>query len=287
MNQVIYTKWHYYLPKINMRLFFVLLILGFNALGQNMFDEAHTRKYASYLLASGQYDLAAKEYERLYFFDAKDDTLKANLMRAYRLSNKPDLAYQKSKTLYKDSLSMPWIAALEYSKVLFTLEKWNEGSAFWNSVPSFKKEDALIFETTKDVYTNKLTLARNLISSHPAPNNPIWADYSTVLAKSNKVKKPGVAGLLSVFVPGLGKIYAKDWKDGLLTFVFTASMSLQSYRSFNKHGFKDPRGYIYGAIGSGFYLGSIYGSVQSAKNYNLKQIDQTKHEISAIFNANY
>jgi hypothetical protein len=270
-----------------MRLFLVLLLVSFNAISQNVFDEAHTRKYASYLNASGQYELASKEYERLYFFDSKDDTLKANLMRAYRLSNKVELAFQKRKMYYPDSLVMPWISALEYSKVLFTLEKWNEGSAFWNSVPSFKKQDAVIFEATKNVYTNKIALARNVLATQAFQENLVWQEYSTILAKSTKTKKPGLAGLLSVFVPGLGKVYAKDWKDGLLTFVFTASMGLQSYRNFNKHGFKDPRGYIYGAIGSGFYLGSIYGSSQSAKNYNLKQIDQTKHEISAIFNANY
>jgi hypothetical protein len=270
-----------------MRLFPVIILLSLNSFAQNVFDVNHTRKYANYLMASGQYELASKEFERLYFFDTKDDTLKANLFRSYRLSNKAELAFLKAKSLYPDSLSMPWISALEYSKVLFTLEKWEKGSEFWNSIPSFKKEDAVIFEATKNVYTNKLALARSVLETQSYPLNPIWVDYTAILAKSNKRKKPVVAGLLSAFVPGLGKVYAKDWKDGLLTFVFTASMGLQSYRSFNKHGFRDPRGYIYGAIGSGFYLGSIYGSVQSAKNYNLKQIDQTKHEISAIFNANY
>jgi TM2 domain-containing membrane protein YozV len=282
-----YIKWHYFQLKIRMRLFTIIFFISLNSFAQNVFDATHTRKYANYLMASGQYDLASKEFERMYFFDTKDDTLKANLMRTYRLSKKADLAYQKVKVLYPDSLAMPWISALEYSKVLFTLEKWEKGSEFWNSIPSFKKEDAAIFEITKNVYTNKLELARNVLKSQAFPANPIWQEYSTVLAKSQKSKKPVLAGLLSAIVPGLGKIYAKDWKDGLLTFVFTGSMAFQSYRSFNKHGFKDARGYIYGAIGSGFYLGSIYGSTQSAKNYNLKQIDQTKHEISAIFNANY
>ena len=265
----------------------LLLLFSFSAWSQNIFDAIHTRAYATHLLNSGQYELASKELERLHFFDAASDTVKTELLRAYRLSNNANLAYTKRKTLFADSLTMPRFAAYEYSKLLFTLEKWDEGSAFWNANTQIAKDDAQIFEATKYVFTNKLDQANKVLTDKPQVQNPVWEGYVEVLKAKKARKSPAAAGLLSVLVPGMGKIYAKDWKDGLLSLVFTATMSVQAYRNFNKHGFSDPRGYIYGAIGTGFYLGNIYGSVQSAKNFNLKQIDQSKHEISAIFNANY
>ncbi len=197
------------------------------------------------------------------------------------------MAYSKRKSLFTDSLTMPGFAEIEYTKLLFTLEKWDEGSGFWNANPQISKNDAQVFEATKFVFTNKLSQASKILADNPQLQNPIWEGYVDVLKAKKSRKSPALAGLLSVVVPGMGKIYANDWKDGLLSLVFTATMSVQAYRNFNKHGFSDPRGYIYGAIGTGFYLGNIYGAVQSAKNYNLKKIDQSKHEISAIFNANY
>ncbi len=269
-----------------MRLLF-FLFLSFSAFSQNVFDASHTKSYASHLLNSGQYELASKELERLHFFEANNDTVKTDLLKAYRLSNKADIAYAKRPLLFSDSLNMPRFAAIEYTKLLFTLEKWEEGSGFWNTNTKLNKDDAQIFEATKLVFTNKLDKAREVLNASPKVSNLVWESYSDVLKSKKMRKSPGLAALLSVIVPGAGKVYAKDWKDGLISLIFTATMTVQSVRNFNRHGFNDARGYIYGAIGSGFYLGNIYGSVQSAKNYNLKQIDQSKHEISAIFNSNY
>jgi hypothetical protein len=265
----------------------LLLFISYTGLAQNIFDPNHTRKYADHLMASGQYELATKELERLHFFAGANDTIKTNLMRAYRLSNHPNLAFQKANVLYPELLQMPILPAFEYAKICFTLEKWDDGSAFWNNSKSFKKEDAAVFEATKYVFTNKLDKAKSILALPTYQTNETWKAYNEVFKSTLTRKKPFAAGFLSALVPGLGRVYTKDWKDGLLSFIFTASMGVQTYRNFNKHGFNNPRGYIYGAIGTGFYLGNIYGSVKSAQNYNLKQLDKTKHEISAIFNANY
>jgi hypothetical protein len=137
------------------------------------------------------------------------------------------------------------------------------------------------------VYTNKINEAKTLLNQNQFLDFEPFKRYQNALNTQTKKKSAGLAGLLSAVVPGLGKVYSKDWKDGIIAFVFTGTMMLQSVRNFNRKGFDNPRGYIYGAIGTGFYLGNIYGSVKSAKNFNIKETEKIKHEISDIFNAQY
>lgn len=105
----------------------------------------------------------------------------------------------------------------------------------------------------------------------------------TLIAKGYKIKKrsPFVGGLLSTFIPGLGKIYANEVKDGILSFVFSAVSAVSLWRVSTYNGLNSPWTYTLGGISAGFYLGNIYGSVQSVKKYNkLKSIDlnQAKYE---------
>jgi hypothetical protein len=92
---------------------------------------------------------------------------------------------------------------------------------------------------------------------------------------------------LSTAIPGLGKAYTGDWKDGIVSLIFTGGMAFQAVRKFNQFGANNYRPWVYTAIGSGFYLGNIYGSVKSAKNKNRKKINQLQHEASDLFNAYY
>jgi hypothetical protein len=57
-------------------------------------------------------------------------------------------------------------------------------------------------------------------------------------------------------------------------------MAWQAYDGFDDDGSSSAKGWIYGSIGSVFYLGNIYGSAAGAKIYNnqhekdfLKQIN--------------
>ncbi len=64
--------------------FFLFLFLANALSAQDIYDYTHSRAYARYLLQSQQYTLAAEEYERLIFLRPDNDTLRADLLRAYR-----------------------------------------------------------------------------------------------------------------------------------------------------------------------------------------------------------
>ena len=126
---------------------------------------------------------------------------------------------------------------------------------------------------------------------HDAHNDEhkLALDYKelTQQALETKRKSPALAGIMSAVIPGTGRFYSKDWKDGIVSMFFAGAMGFQAYRGFSKSSIKSTRGWIYGGIGFGFYLGNIYGSVQSAKFYNKKSRQGIKNSIDKLFNSYY
>ena len=89
--------------------------------------------------------------------------------------------------------------------------------------------------------------------------------------KSTKRKSPLLAGIMSAIIPGLGRVYAEDYSDGIISFIFVASTAYQAFRRFDKNGSKSPSAWAYTGVSLGFYIGNIYGSIQSTKYYNSKK----------------
>jgi hypothetical protein len=81
-------------------------------------------------------------------------------------------------------------------------------------------------------------------------------------------KKPYVAGLLSTFLPGTGRIYAGRKGDGLLSMVTIAATSWQAYGGFERNGRRSVRGWIYGSLAAFLYVGNVYGSVVAVRISN-------------------
>ena len=269
-----------------MRLIF-LLFLSFSTLAQDLYNFENSRKYGDYLLKSGQYDLAGKELERLVYFAPNNDTLKTDLLKAYRLSNQTQLGLNKVSQLFYDSQTIPYAPALEISKLYMQKTDWEGGKNFWNVNQNIGKEDKILLTATTEIFNNKFDKALNTLSNIKTSGNELAEGYLSILEREQHKKSPALAGLMSMVIPGTGKAYSNNWKDGLVSLFFTAGMAVQSYRNFNKHGINNYRGWIYGGIGFGFYLGNIYGSVKSTKDYNRKKTNKLLHEASALFNSHY
>lgn len=90
------------------------------------------------------------------------------------------------------------------------------------------------------------------------------------------LKSPYLAGLLSMIVPGSGKIYTGETGDGVTAFILTSLFGYLAWTSFEHD--HTTRGYILGAAGAGFYFGNIYGSFISAKLRNEKTLFDLKSE---------
>jgi hypothetical protein len=267
------------------KIFFIFLFAFHFSIAQDIFDTKNSKKYGLHLLNSAQYPLAIAEWERLHYLLPTDDSIKINLVKAYRLSQKNSEALDLALKVFPEFSQQNAAFGNEFLKTAISAGKWSQAEKAWEQIPGYSAEQKTIFKSTSLVYDDKLKLAKTLLSS--SPKTDLVQSYINVLDRTYKHKSPAAAGLLSTLIPGLGRWYARDLKDGIVSLLFTAGMGIQAYRGFDKLGFNKPRGYIYGAVATGFYLGNIYGSVQSAKAYNRKNTDQTKHEISTIFNAQF
>lgn len=79
-------------------------------------------------------------------------------------------------------------------------------------------------------------------------------------------KSPVLAGGLSAVIPGAGYLYCGRYYDGLTAFFVNAALIYAAYESFSNGN--EALGGIISLVETGFYTGTIYGSVSSAHKYN-------------------
>lgn len=261
----------------------VFFLLSIAAIGQNpVADSTQLAGFARFLYDQKLYDFAAEEYERLHYLFPNEPGYLTQLLKSYRKLNKYDEVEKKGASL---DLKNPDILK-EY--VLSMALNDQAGVA------------QLVFDSHKDVLPSsaaqKMTLDISVLRQDWKKSDSlyrIWnvkddGYYEIIHAGLNqKRKSPFLAGTLSALITGAGRVYAKDVKDGIISFIFIAATSYQSYRRFSQGGIKSAGGWIYGGFAAGFYIGNIYGSIKSAKNYNKKQksklYEQSKRHIDLYY----
>lgn len=275
------------------RFSFLFLFILFSGLVQaqegNMYDRQHSQRFADHLFKSGQYEFAAREYERLLFLEPKNDTFQLQVLRAYRLSNQTDKGLQRSSAFFPDPAQMSWPFALEHIKLGLQGRQWENTVAFLQQSHVVPEPDQKIIRSSIFLFTDRFQEARQQVIAIRDTTHFLYPAYLNVTEKAlhGPYKKPWLAGGLSVILPGAGKAYAGQWKDGLVSLIFTAGMAFQSYRGFSQQGIRSSKGWIYGGLGLGFYGGNIYGSIKAAKQHNIRKRDAIKHETSALFTTFY
>lgn len=260
-----------------------------NVFSQDLYNFENTKKFAEYLAKSGQYDLATREFERLTFMSPENDTLKTSLLSMYRRSGKYDEALIRGKQLYPQLTSMSASSAVEYSRTLLLKSDYATAKSFWEINSKLSSANKTILSATSYILQDNYKSANEILKAVKPEEHKLATNYKdlTEQAIALKRKSPALAGVMSAIIPGSGRIYSKDWKDGIVSLFFVGTMATQSIRGFNKSGVKSTRGWIYSGIGFGFYLGNIYGSVVSAKAYNKKSHLGIRTKIENLFNSYY
>lgn len=254
-------------------------------MGQNVFDSLHTAQFANFLFMSGNFKLAAEEYERLVFTSRASDNLKLRLIQSYRLNNQPGFAHQRMMSIWDE----PWNVDENLAKEYFTLGILNgnfedvTGKIRQNKY--LKPADAVFFEASILLHNEQFQQAKTMIEQLGNNQTPVLLAYKNLSCEAidMKLKSPWLSGILSTIVPGTGKIYTGDWQDGLIAMALIGTSAWQSYRGFSKDGIKSPFGWLMGAVGAGFYAGNIYGSIKSANKYNNQKKTAIKLRVQAIF----
>jgi hypothetical protein len=263
--------------KKNILVLIILISRGLAGFSQDLFSTENSLLYALHLQQSKQHEAAAQEYMRLYLSKPSTQNVFEPLLYNLRKSKQSTIAidlYNKATVENKNNEKV----YLEYLKSSIA-ENRNFIVDTGLCTPYQAAEIEIIQHYQKANYAKVKTILYN---------KPLLKNYDALQSITNnalatKYKKPFVAGLLSTLVPGLGKVYTRNYKDALISFIFTGLNSYQTYRYYQKKQLKSVGFWIFGSLTAGFYIGNIYGSARAAKTYNNNKNLYIKNKYNEVF----
>jgi hypothetical protein len=251
------------------KMIFLFLAVQGALQAQDVFNLENSRKFAQYLYDSGQYALAADEFERVVFMAPRDSTSILTLLKAYRMDENYGIGLKRSMELLPASEKLEG----DFLRELFIVRAY-AGQHEMNR--EMLAENRVIDEKLKQQYMLSAMMlgkeweeAEGYFNQNPNGNGP-FKELGVMLEERSEMKNksPFLAAGLSTVVPGLGKLYTGDWQDGLVALLFVGTNAWQSYRGFRNDGVSSVYGWLFGSISAGFWLGNIYGSFKAAKRHN-------------------
>jgi tetratricopeptide (TPR) repeat protein len=260
-------------------LIFALILVSKKGFNQDIFDINNSQKYADYLFNTENYESAIGEYERCLFL--KDSIyFKQRILVCYKRANLFEGGFKRIKTL---NIAKSDTLIEESIKLLLKAKKYALADSL---IGLLKYTDGNEYYLKTNLLAGNFLKSKEYLKAYTDKASQKSIKYSAILDDSEKLKlkKPWKAIVLSTLVPGLGKVYAKDWKDGLISFVSIGSFGYQAYRGFSKNGIKSFKGWAMGGITMGFYLGNIFGSAKSTKkyNFNINETFQDKIRLACL-----
>jgi tetratricopeptide (TPR) repeat protein len=269
------------------KIFFTFLLCGVLyhlTSAQNLYDLDHSKEYGRYLFDTQQYKLAAEEWERILFMLPENDTARYMVVKSYLLGRDYSRARAKLKQLFPDPVQMPCDYASLYAKSLILLDSIPSAEILLQNNTFLSREDVLYLGLNIELKRN-WTQATELFHKQEKNITAIDPRYSEIISmiKDKNSKNPWVAGGMSMIIPGTGKIYAGEWKDGLISLFFVGATVFQSIRGYNQYGPRSGFFITYSSIATAFYLGNIYGSFRAAIRHNGKYENRIKDQIQSVF----
>lgn len=236
---------------------------------ENLFDARNSLRFANHLYRNGNYAFAAREYERVAFLMPDNDSVKIALMAAYRKAGQYQQAADWVQQQYR-AAPLPQPIAWEYGKNLVLMSSGLQASKWLAQQRSLARQDSLHLALALALQHRQWKKADSLCQG--VGDSKTLQLYRPIIqeALAIRTKNPMAATALGI-VPGMGKVYTHQWKDGLMAIILIGGLSWQSYRGFKANGVQSVRGWGFGALGAGFYASSIYGSYTAAIRWNEAQ----------------
>ncbi|HHH52943.1 MAG TPA: hypothetical protein ENK91_04740 [Bacteroidetes bacterium] len=258
------------------------LFANYNVNSQDIFDLQHSIKYANYLFSTKQYKLATEELERVVFMDSSNLSYKIKLLRAYRMGGFYESGIKRAIEFSNgETYRLQKNLAVEYLTMLLLYGANKDIDNFLSKNNTLSEKDKTLINWSNQIVEGNYKKASEIISKFDANKKKVPKEVFMITREGldHHFKSPFLAGSLSTVIPGLGKVYTKNYVDGIFAFAFIAGTAWQAYKGFDKKGIKSINGWIFGGLSLGFYLGNIYGSVKSAKKYNKFKRDETKYKV--------
>ncbi|HEX9251549.1 MAG TPA: hypothetical protein VF870_04870, partial [Ignavibacteriaceae bacterium] len=253
------------------KILFLILFLSSSIISQqiNFNSPENIKLFADYMFCDKDYLRAIDEYEK-YLLLVDDDSVEFKIGIAY--SNINDqinacnrfILTKKSSPFYEQS-------KMEMLKSIY-LQNWD--SSFYSTAELIINSQSIYSSNAYRLKNTSIFLSQNELPEKEKFLIPFKNDEKTTLSgfyelkKNPPYKSEVLAGILSTLIPGSGKIYTKEYGDGITAFILTGLLGYLAYTNFEHD--HQTRAWIFTAIGAGFYAGNIYGSVVSAQIFNAK-----------------
>lgn len=261
----------------------------------NYYSPSNIYLFAEHLFQDGDYLRAAGEFQRYLFISNEQfsDSVLYKIGLCYELSMEPEKArgyYKKIINNYPNS-NLFDAAHYEIANTYFQSGEYNESIDYIrNNIQTISSQRGYfrmnLLLGVNYLYKREWGMAHNHFSSlfindpQDSVNSKIsMFNHLSLKGAQLSYKSATLAGLFSSIIPGMGKIYSGRINDGLYSFFVVGLTAWQAYDGFNKDGTDSIKGWIYGTLGTAFYLGNIYGSIVSVKLYNKKLEDNLIDQI--------
>jgi len=239
---------------------------------QDLLDYSNSLKYADYLFNTGQYDLAAIEFERVVYLEPVDTLAKLRLIRSYRYMQDYSTVIKRIEGFFPYTKNdFPEAFANEYISSLLSKRNYQRANLFLEGNNTLNKEQITVYQLGTLMMENQWDEAASLSDQKQAliSKEESYPQMSAILSDALNIhyKSPALAASLSAIIPGSGKAYSGRWKDAIYSFLFISAGSYLTYRAFSTKGMS-VSGVLWGTVTIGFYSADIYGSHKSARRYN-------------------
>jgi len=247
-----------------------LLLLSLSAFGQeqNLFDLDNSLKFARFLNQKGNHRLAILEWERINMMQPGEDSLQLSLIQSYRMAGDFRNGISRFDHLFPaaEQFSCSENLGQEMSKLLFLNHDFGRLRNYIARQQNLAQAYKQVAEISLALRSGENFKADSLYQNYQLqePQLLMLIERSENLNYKNKA----LAVAMSTIIPGSGKAYLGNWKDGLVSLLFIGGSAYASYRGFNQQGINSAYGWIFGTISTGFYLGNIFGTAKATSKYN-------------------
>ena len=256
---------------------------------QDIFSYKSSLRYSNYLMKSQQFELATYELDRLVFMNPTKDSLKFELIRAFRSSGKYDQGLRKIEGWYPNDREVPGPLVKEHYRLLLLNNFYSETITISKKDQRLEEKDRYFFRLNAHLMSADWSGAQTYFKEQPEDLRSQFPAQKSLVVRSEELryKSSALALGLSTVVPGLGKVYTGDWKDAIISFITVGAFSWQAYRGFDRQGLDSGYGWVFAGLGAGFHLGNIYGSFKSARTYNRKLDSELQQKAKDLFTGSF
>jgi TM2 domain-containing membrane protein YozV len=222
--------------------------------------------FADYLFCEGDYIRAVEEYEAIRD-KIKNDTIDFKIMLCY---SEVGLYSESNKSLSRINGNSAFRWTGLHLQLKNKLIENPGGLRVFHDMPLpsevSKRKRKLI--STSNLFDEELIFNKEDFLSAFENDERETISYFYNLKMNPPYKSPALAGILSAVVPGSGKMYVREWGDGITALLVTGLFAFLAYDNFRAN--HNTRAWIFTGLGAFFYAGNIYGSVASAQIFNAR-----------------